>query len=63
MTKAGKNKEPASISEEFLYGKHWKGPRKKYFGVWNAPNEDTWKGGRGYNMSMSPVMEARRKGF
>ena len=63
--KAGKNNSPASISKEFMYGKDWTGPRKKYMGVWNPPNVDTWKGVkgmRGYNMSLSPMMESRRKG-
>jgi hypothetical protein len=64
--KAGKNNSPASISEEFIYGADWKGPRKKYMGVWNPPTVDTWKGvkgTRGYNMSLSPMMESRRMGF
>ena len=64
------------LSEEFQFGNSWKpmgskqnNPsnygKKKYTGVWNALNQDAWKGSDktyGYNLSISPMMEARRKG-
>ena len=64
------------LSEEFQFGKSWKAMgskqttpssygKKKYTGVWNAENQDAWKGSNkryGYNLSISPMMEARRKG-
>jgi len=64
------------LSEEFQFGKSWKPMgskqhdpssygKKKYTGVWNTQNEDAWKGANkshGYNLSISPMMEARRKG-
>ena len=64
------------LSEEFRFGNAWSpiGSRnanpssygkKKYTGVWNAENQDAWKGANaryGYNFSISPMMEARRYG-
>ena len=50
------------LSTEFMYGKAWNGPRKKYLGVWSSPTEDTWRGNdEGYNFSISPMMESRRQ--
>jgi len=49
------------LSTEFMYGKAWNGPLKKYLGVWNSPDEDTWKtGGTGHNFSIAPLLESRR---
>jgi hypothetical protein len=49
------------LSTEFMYGKAWDGPLKKYLGVWNSPTEDTWKtGGTGHNFSIAPLLESRR---